>query len=94
MTALYEDIIFGPVRSRRLGISLGVNLLPIDSKLCSFDCIYCECGWNADHMGKRRFNSPEDVSELLEKTLQCMVADGTPPDVITFAGNGEPTMHP
>ena len=94
MTALYEDIIFGPVRSRRLGISLGVNLLPIDSKLCSFDCIYCECGWNADHMGKRRFNSPDDVSELLEKTLQRMVADGTPPDVITFAGNGEPTMHP
>lgn len=94
MTALYEDIIFGPVRSRRLGISLGVNLLPIDSKLCSFDCIYCECGWNDDHIGQRRFNSPDDVKELLQKTLQGMVADGTPPDVITFAGNGEPTMHP
>lgn len=94
MTALYEDIIFGPIHSRRLGISLGVNLLPVDSKLCSFDCIYCECGWNDEHIGKRRFNSPDDVKQLLQKTLQRMVADGTPPDVITFAGNGEPTMHP
>ena len=94
MTALYEDIIFGPVRSRRLGISLGVNLLPVDSKLCSFDCIYCECGWNDEHIGKRRFNSPDDVKQLLQKTLQSMVSEGTPPDVITFAGNGEPTMHP
>ena len=94
MTALYEDISFGPIHSRRLGISLGVNLLPVDSKLCSFDCIYCECGWNDEHIGKRRFNSPDDVKQLLQKTLQRMVADGTPPDVITFAGNGEPTMHP
>ena len=94
MTALYEDIIFGPIHSRRLGISLGVNLLPVDSKLCSFDCIYCECGWNDEHISKRRFNSPDDVKQLLQKTLQRMVADGTPPDVITFAGNGEPTMHP
>ena len=73
MTSLYHDIIFGPVHSRRLGLSLGVNLLPTESKLCSFDCIYCECGWNADHPGRRRFN---------------------PRDVITFAGNGEPTLHP
>lgn len=94
MTALYNNIIFGPVRSRRLGLSLGVNLLPIESKLCSFDCIYCECGWNDDHPGKRRFNAREDVSAMLDATLARMVADGTPPDVITFAGNGEPTMHP
>ena len=94
MTSLYDNIIFGPVRSRRLGISLGVNLLPIESKLCSFDCIYCECGWNADHPGKRRFNAREDVYAMLDATLAKMVADGTPPDVITFAGNGEPTMHP
>ena len=94
MTSLYDNIIFGPVRSRRLGISLGVNLLPIESKLCSFDCIYCECGWNADHPGKRRFNAREDVYTMLDATLAKMVADGTPPDVITFAGNGEPTMHP
>lgn len=94
MTALYNNIIFGPVRSRRLGLSLGVNLLPIESKLCSFNCIYCECGWNEDHPGKRRFNASEDVSAMLDATLARMVADGTPPDVITFAGNGEPTMHP
>lgn len=94
MTSLYDNIIFGPVRSRRLGLSLGVNLLPIESKLCSFDCIYCECGWNADHPGQRRFNSREDVYAMLDATLARMVADGTPPDVITFAGNGEPTMHP
>ena len=94
MTSLYDDIIFGPIRSRRLGLSLGVNLLPVESKLCSFDCIYCECGWNADHVGRRRFNSREDVREMLAEVLQQMVAEGTPPDVITFAGNGEPTMHP
>lgn len=94
MTSLYNNIIFGPIRSRRLGLSLGVNLLPIDSKLCSFDCIYCECGWNDEHPGKRRFNSREDVRTMLDETLAKMVADGTPPDVITFAGNGEPTLHP
>ena len=94
MTSLYDNIIFGPVRSRRLGLSLGVNLLPIESKLCSFDCIYCECGWNDEHPGKRRFNAREDVCTMLAETLEKMVAAGTPPDVITFAGNGEPTMHP
>ena len=94
MTSLYDNIIFGPIRSRRLGLSLGVNLLPIESKLCSFDCIYCECGWNDEHPGKRRFNAREDVRNMLDETLQKMVSDGTPPDVITFAGNGEPTMHP
>ena len=94
MTSLYDNIIFGPVRSRRLGLSLGVNLLPVESKLCSFDCIYCECRWNADHVGRRRFNAREDVREMLSEVLQRMVGEGTPPDVITFAGNGEPTMHP
>ncbi len=94
MTSLYSDIIFGPVRSRRLGLSLGVNLLPTTSKLCSFDCIYCECGWNSEHPGQRRFNSREDVERLLAQTLQRMVSEGNPPDVITFAGNGEPTLHP
>ena len=77
-----------------MGISLGVNLLPVESKLCSFDCIYCECGWNDEHPGKRRFNAREDVRDMLDKTLERMVTEGTPPDVITFAGNGEPTMHP
>ena len=82
------------MRSRRLGLSLGVNLLPVESKLCNFDCIYCECGWNADHPGAKRFNSREDVRTMLGEVLSRMVKDGTPPDVITFAGNGEPTMHP
>ncbi len=94
MTALFHDIIFGPVRSRRLGLSLGVNLLPTESKLCSFDCIYCECGWNAEHPGLRQFNARDDVRKQLEATLRRMAADDTPPDVITFAGNGEPTLHP
>ena len=94
MTALYNNIIFGPVQSRRLGLSLGVNLLPIESKLCSFDCIYCECGWNGDHIGPRRFNKREDVWEMLAATLNRMSDEGHLPDVITFAGNGEPTMHP
>ncbi len=94
MTSLFHQIIFGPVRSRRLGLSLGVNLLPTESKLCSFDCIYCECGWNAEHPGPRRFNARADVRAQLETTLRRMASDGTPPDVITFAGNGEPTLHP
>ncbi len=98
MTALFDDIIFGPVRSRRLGLSLGVNLLPTDAKLCNFNCIYCECGWT--HTGDRgtdkplRFNKREDVQRLLGDKLREMVAYGIPPDVITFAGNGEPTIHP
>ncbi|MBR0394388.1 MAG: radical SAM protein [Alistipes sp.] len=94
MTALYTDIIYGPVRSRRLGLSLGVNLLPLTSKLCSFDCIYCECGWNDEHRGERRFNTRVQVREALEATLVRMSEEGALPDVITFAGNGEPTMHP
>ncbi len=93
-TALFDDIIFGPVRSRRLGLSLGVNLLPLDGKLCSFNCIYCECGWTAGDGAKPRFNSREDVRRLLGEKLREMTAAGMPPDVITFAGNGEPTMHP
>ena len=94
MTSLYDNIIFGPVRSRRLGLSLGVNLLPVESKLCNFDCIYCECGWNADHPGAKRFNARGDVRQMLSETLQRMKEQGQMPDVITFAGNGEPTMHP
>ncbi len=94
MTALFEDIIFGPVHSRRLGLSLGVNLLPAHAKLCTFDCIYCECGWNAERRGDRRFNRREEVRMRLEEVLTQMVTAQTPPDVITFAGNGEPTMHP
>lgn len=92
-TKLYHDIIFGPIHSRRLGLSLGVNLLPLENKRCTFNCIYCECGWTEKGCAAR-FNSREDVSRLLAQKLEEMAAAGTPPDVITFAGNGEPTMHP
>ncbi len=91
-TSLFKDIIFGPVHSRRLGLSLGVNLLPLDNKLCSFECVYCECGWTT--AGVKRFNKTEDVISELEKKLSAMKSEGALPDVITFAGNGEPTMHP
>lgn len=94
MTALFDDVIFGPVHSRRLGLSLGVNLLPPSAKICSFDCAYCECGWNAERRGVRRFNDRETVRERLAATLRRMAAEGRLPDVITFAGNGEPTLHP
>lgn len=89
-TFLFDKIIFGPIHSRRLGLSLGVNLLNPASKHCNFDCIYCECGWNGDHPGGH-FNSLNAVISRLETTLKSME---TLPDVITFAGNGEPTMHP
>lgn len=97
MTALFENIIFGPIHSRRLGLSLGVNLLPQHAKICNFNCIYCECGSNEERVGdqsQRRFAKREDVSRELRKTLIKMAQEGTPPDVITFAGNGEPTLHP
>ncbi len=94
MTALFEEVVFGPIHSRRLGISLGVNLLPTHAKLCTFDCIYCECGWNAQRRGAQRFADPATVREALQARLEQMTADGISPDVITFAGNGEPTMHP
>ena len=92
---LFRDIIYGPIKSRRLGISLGVNLLPLESKLCNFDCIYCECGWNRDNRSEKpRFNAREDVREALREVFAKMREEGALPDVITFAGNGEPTMHP
>lgn len=93
MTQLYDNFIFGPVRSRRLGLSLGINLLPVDCKLCSFNCIYCECGWTLGGQ-KPRFNDKNAVLAMLEGVLCDMIHEGTPPDVLTFAGNGEPTMHP
>lgn len=90
---LFDEIIFGPVHSRRLGLSLGVNLLPIDAKICSFDCIYCECGFNTT-MRESPIPSREQVRNALDKKLWEMIFAGQIPDVITFAGNGEPTLHP
>ena len=89
---LFDKIIFGPVRSRRLGVSLGVNLLPVDAKICSFDCIYCECGFNTT-MQESPLPTREQVYATLEAKLREMVATNELPDVITFAGNGEPTLH-
>ncbi len=92
-TILFDKIVFGPIKSRRLGVSLGVNLLPVNTKLCSFDCIYCECGLlEKGQTGK--LPSREDVKTALSEKLSEMKADGIAPDVITFAGNGEPTLHP
>lgn len=93
-TIIYPSPIFGPVHSRRLGLSLGINLLPGDGKVCSFDCIYCECGFNAAHRPKLPMPTREEVREKLEERLQMMTAEGRLPDVLTFAGNGEPTCHP
>ena len=93
-TIIYPSPIFGPVHSRRLGISLGINLLPADGKVCSFDCIYCECGFNEDHRPTLPLPTREEVAVKLEEKLQQMTTDGQLPDVLTFAGNGEPTCHP
>lgn len=92
-TFLFEKIVFGPIKSRRLGSSLGVNLLPVESKLCNFNCIYCECGWN-DSSLKKSFHPRNEVRESLKFKLEELRKFHNLPDVITFAGNGEPTMHP
>ncbi len=95
MTFLFDKIIFGPVSSRRLGVSLGINLLPENSKYCNFNCIYCECGWTPNKSaGKVSFHSREKIYEALDAKLLEMSKMLTPPDVLTFAGNGEPTLHP
>lgn len=90
----FDDIVFGPIRSRRLGSSLGVNLLPSKGKLCNFDCIYCECGWNKDGADDRTLPSFEDVREALNRKISALAEEGVPVDSITFSGNGEPTVHP
>ena len=94
MTIIFPSPIFGPIHSRRLGVSLGINLLPDDGKVCSFDCIYCECGFNAEHRTKKLLPTREEVRTALEEKLKDMQANGPAPDVLTFAGNGEPTAHP
>lgn len=93
-TALFENIIFGPVSSRRLGVSLGVNLLPQHGKLCNFDCIYCECGWNRERRNDNVLPSYDDVVTALEAKLTSFKEAGKKIDTITFSGNGEPTIHP
>ena len=90
----FDDIVFGPIKSRRLGSSLGVNLLPSKGKLCNFDCIYCECGWNKDGAMDRNRPTLEDVTNALIQKISALSADGVDVDSITFSGNGEPTIHP
>lgn len=91
---LFPSPIFGPIHSRRLGLSLGVNLLPPSAKVCSFDCVYCECGLNAKNETKPKLPTREEVKTALEKKLAALLSKNMIPDVITFAGNGEPTSHP
>lgn len=93
-TVLFHSTIFGPIHSRRLGSSLGINLMPADGKVCSFDCLYCEAGFNAQGPGTAGLPSRAEVARLLEEKLQLMKNSGEPLDVITFSGNGEPTLHP
>ena len=87
---LFGSIVYGPIRSRRLGVSLGVNLMPIAAKLCTFDCVYCECGWNKPVLHPN-LPTREEVRAALESQLSAAIE---PIDVITFSGNGEPTLHP
>ena len=95
MAFFHHHIITGPIRSRRLGLSLGVNLLPVRNKLCNYDCVYCECGWNTvEEAEPEQLPTPEAVGAALEKALADLAAQGVRPDSITFSGNGEPTLHP
>ena len=92
---LFHEVIFGPVRSRRLGLSLGINLLPLHTKFCSFNCIYCECGWTPSKVREgMEMPSRADVASFLEHKLKELAAEDYLPDAITYAGNGEPTLHP
>lgn len=93
-TIIYPSPIFGPVHSRRLGISLGINLLPEGGKLCSFDCVYCECGLNSERRTHNPLPSADKVEECLKRKLEELRQEGITPDVFTFAGNGEPTLNP
>lgn len=93
-TILFNSIVFGPIKSRRLGNSLGVNLLPKFGKICNFDCVYCECGWNKDGRKDKTLPTKKEVFEALETSLINFKKEGTSIDTITFSGNGEPTLHP
>lgn len=89
-----EETVFGPIHSRRLGSSLGINLLPQKGKICNFDCIYCECGWNRDGLQDKTLPSAADVRNALQDKLRSLRAEGVGIDSITFSGDGEPTLNP
>ena len=88
---LFDSIVYGPIRSRRLGVSLGMNLMPTTAKLCTFDCVYCECGWNQP-VSHPSIPTRQEVREALASRLVALSLNSL--DVITFSGNGEPTLHP
>jgi wyosine [tRNA(Phe)-imidazoG37] synthetase (radical SAM superfamily) len=89
-----EEIVFGPIHSRRLGSSLGINLLPEKGKICNFDCIYCECGWNKDGRGDTKLPTAAMLRRALKDKLEECKSKGVPIDSITFSGDGEPTINP
>ena len=91
---LREETVFGPIHSRRLGTSLGINLLPEKGKICNFDCIYCECGWNRDGRDDTKLPSAQKVRNDLENMLLRLQTDSVKVDSITFSGDGEPTLNP
>ncbi len=92
---LFSEIIFGPVKSRRLGVSLGINLLPANYKYCTYNCIYCECGWAREQKSKKLpLPGRIEIFNHLRKKLEQLKKDDFVPENITFAGNGEPTIHP
>ncbi|MFA5641190.1 MAG: radical SAM protein [Bacteroidales bacterium] len=93
-TILFNEIVFGPIKSRRLGISLGVNLLPLHGKWCNFDCVYCECGFNKDGKADKKLPTVQEVKESLILKLRDHDHTIGKIDTITFSGNGEPTLHP
>ncbi|MBR1878403.1 MAG: radical SAM protein [Paludibacteraceae bacterium] len=90
---LFKEIAYGPIHSRRLGTSLGMEIMPLEHKLCTFDCVYCECGWN-EAVHQPILPTREEIREALEKKLTALQGEGISLDVITFSGNGEPTLHP
>lgn len=92
---LFDEIVFGPVKSRRFGVSLGINLLPLQGKLCTFNCIYCECGLTDERKKeKSKLFTADEITSSLHSRFKALESSGLNPDNITFAGNGEPTLHP
>jgi wyosine [tRNA(Phe)-imidazoG37] synthetase (radical SAM superfamily) len=92
---LFNQIVFGPIHSRRLGVSLGINLLPEDVKLCTFNCIYCECGWGeTEQILPEKWLPLKKIIPVVEEKLKDLMVKGVHLDSITYSGNGEPTMHP
>lgn len=94
MSHLFEDIVFGPIKSRRFGTSLGINLLPTNNKVCNFNCIYCECGWTDLRQSRVLYTPKEVILNSITAKFKVLSGENHSIDSITFAGNGEPTMHP